>query len=509
MKAERRRMIAAESNTQKSVNRKRPLMKYTWRIIAVWTLILIGLLVYDLSTLSQITKKLVAREARTYIQRDISFRSWVANHGGLYVPITENTTPNPYLSHIPERDIETPSGKNLTLVNPAWALRQLNEKFIETYGVAGHITSLKPIRPENGPDNWERLALELFENGKTEVKEFTNIGDSPFLRLMKPLITEESCLKCHAQQGYVVGDIRGGISVAVPLASYLVEEEQSAVKHIVSFALLWVLGNGIIIKGSRIIRKKSLDREQVYQMLQESHNLMEIRVQERTSELDKINQKLQKEITEHKLTEDEVKRQLSEKEIILKEVHHRIKNNFTSIGSLLSIQVQAISNPEAISALQDAIGRVNSMSVLYKKLLLADDYSVTSLKEYLDNLIDEIISIFPGTTKVTVKKQIDDFQLDPKRLVSIGIIVNELLTNIMKYAFTGIDSSIIKVTLKEDQGNVTLTIQDNGNGLPEGFNIDTQKGFGLMLVKMLIQQLDGNFSIENHEGTRSTVQFRI
>jgi two-component sensor histidine kinase len=155
------------------------------------------------------------------------------------------------------------------------------------------------------------------------------------------------------------------------------------------------------------------------------------------------------------------------------------------------------------------MGRVNSMSVLYDKLLLTDDYSVTSLKEYLDNLIDEIISIFPGTTNVTVKKEIDDFQLDPKRLIPIGIIVNELLTNIMKYAFTGIDSGILKVTIKEDHGNVTLTIQDNGNGLPEGFDIDTQKGFGLMLVNMLSQQLDGNFSIENHEGTRSTVQFRI
>lgn len=347
MKAEGRRMIAAKSNTQKSVTRKRSLMKYTWRIITVWTLIVIGLLVYNLATLSQITKKLAAREARTHIQRDVSFRSWVASHGGLYVPITEHTAPNPYLSNIPERDIETLSGKHLTLMNPAWALRQLNEKFAEDYGVAGHITSLKPLRPENGPDNWERLALELFENGKTEVKEFTDVEGQQFFRLTEPLITQEGCLKCHAQQGYAVGDIRGGISVAVPLASYLVEEEQAAVKHIVSFVLLWILGLGIIIQSSRIIRKKSLDRDHVYQMLQESHNLVESHIKERTSELDKINQKLQKEITEHKLAEDEVKRQLSEKEIILKEVHHRIKNNFTSIGSLLSIQVQAISNPEA------------------------------------------------------------------------------------------------------------------------------------------------------------------
>ncbi len=212
---------------------------------------------------------------------------------------------------------------------------------------------------------------------------------------------------------------------------------------------------------------------------------------------------------QQEIADKKIKQQLLEKEIILKEVHHRIKNNFASIGGLLFLQVQSISNPEAISALQDAIGRINSMQVLYEKLLLTDNYVVTSIKLYLDNLIDEIISIFPENPNVTVEKQIVDFQLEPKRLIPIGIIVNELLTNIMKYAFTGGDSDLIQITLKESQGNVTLVIQDNGNGLPEDFDLDTQKGFGLMLVKMLSEQLTGNFSIENNNGTKSTLEFSI
>ena len=216
-----------------------------------------------------------------------------------------------------------------------------------------------------------------------------------------------------------------------------------------------------------------------------------------------------KDITERKKAEDEILNQLLEKEIILKEVHHRIKNNFASMKSLLSLQSNSTTNPEVQSALQDAIGRVDSMQVLYEKLLLTEDYQVTSVQEYLSNLIYDIINLFSEDIDISVEKQIDDFQLDPKRLVPIGIIVNELLTNIMKYAFPGRDSGLIEVTVKENQGSVTLTIQDNGNGLPKGFDIDTQKGFGLRLVKMLSQQLDGSFTLEDNNGTRSTLEFNI
>ncbi len=214
-------------------------------------------------------------------------------------------------------------------------------------------------------------------------------------------------------------------------------------------------------------------------------------------------------ITEIKKAENEVKHQLAEKEIILKEVHHRIKNNFTSIGSLLSLQIQKTTNPEAISALQDAIGRVRSMQVLYEKLLITEDYHVTSVKEYLNNLIDDILNLFSEAIYITVKKNLDDFQLDPKLLVPVGIIVNEILTNVMKYAFTGRESGLIEITVKEISGNVTLTIQDNGIGLPKEFDLHQQTSFGLMLVRILSEQLGGTFTIQNNNGTLSILKFNI
>jgi PAS domain S-box-containing protein len=214
-------------------------------------------------------------------------------------------------------------------------------------------------------------------------------------------------------------------------------------------------------------------------------------------------------ITEHKLAEDEVKRQLAEKEILLKEVHHRIKNNIASIGGLLSLHMQSITNPEAIAVLQDAIGRVNSMGILYDKLLLSEDYKDISVKNYAESLADVVVALFPGSAKIKLEKRIADFRLDPKRLFPLGIIINELLTNIMKYAFSKRKTGLIKISLTNVDKHVKLVIQDNGNGLPVGFNINESKGFGLMLVKMLSQQLAGSFTIENHKGTRCIVEFDI
>ncbi len=214
-------------------------------------------------------------------------------------------------------------------------------------------------------------------------------------------------------------------------------------------------------------------------------------------------------ITERKQSEEEIQKQLSEKTTLLKEVHHRIKNNIASIEGLLSLQSQAISNPEAVSALQDAISRVGSMRVLYDKLLISDDFKDISVKNYLESLIDSVADLFPDHLKITIDKKIDDFDLSSKNLFPIGIILNELLTNIMKYAFIDRKSGLIHISLSNIQNQVTLTIQDNGNGLPEGFDINKSNGFGLMLVRMLSGQLDGTFTIENHNGTRSILKFKI
>ncbi len=158
-------------------------------------------------------------EARVAWGRDMHSRRWVASMGGLYVKITDEVRPNPYLD-VPKRDVVTTDGDRLTLINPAYMARMMHEMLLKEANCKAHITSLRPIRPENEADAWEIRALKTFKTGEDEYFEETRLDGAPVLRYMRAMVTEKVCLKCHAKQGYKLGDIRGGISVSVPLEKY-------------------------------------------------------------------------------------------------------------------------------------------------------------------------------------------------------------------------------------------------------------------------------------------------
>jgi len=157
---------------------------------------------------------LVAQEgARNMFRMVLLTRNWNASHGGVYVPITPRTPPNPYLED-PQRDVTTTNGLALTKINPAYMTRLIAEMAEMNTGAVFRLTSLHPIRPENAPDAWERHTLELFEKGGKENLSVENGTQGQLLRYMAPLIVTASCLECHAKQGYRVGNVRGGISVS-------------------------------------------------------------------------------------------------------------------------------------------------------------------------------------------------------------------------------------------------------------------------------------------------------
>lgn len=214
-----------------------------------------------------------------------------------------------------------------------------------------------------------------------------------------------------------------------------------------------------------------------------------------------------RDITDRKRAENEIKKLVDEKELLLKEVHHRIKNNMNIIKSLLSIQAATLKDASAIAALEDAGSRVQSMMMLYEKLYQSVSYSAISVKEYLPPLVDEILANFPNSKDVKVEKAIDDFILDIGRLQPLGIIINELLTNIMKYAFIGRDDGLIKISISSEASAITLVLQDNGNGMPESVDFKGSTGFGLQLVEMLTKQLGGSIRIERDKGTRIILVF--
>ncbi|MBI5250982.1 MAG: DUF3365 domain-containing protein, partial [Desulfomonile tiedjei] len=197
---------------------------YSKMALVAWTILIGGLFTWGVTENYQDTQSLASNMARAYLDKDHAFRLWGASHGGVYVLITDKTTPSPFLSHVPERDIETQSGRKLTLMTPAHMLRQLQEDFFAKSGVKGRITSIKHFRPEAAPDDWEQKALREFEKGIPEVSEITAEGAGSYLRLMKPLKSEKGCLKCHAEQGHKEGDVAGGVGISLPLKDILAKQ---------------------------------------------------------------------------------------------------------------------------------------------------------------------------------------------------------------------------------------------------------------------------------------------
>jgi serine phosphatase RsbU (regulator of sigma subunit) len=164
-----------------------------------------------------------------------------------------DASPNPYLADYPERDVTTPSGVRLTMMNPAYMTRQVHELAEKAYGVQGHITSANPIRRENAPDEWEAEALGLLAASEGEISSIEEMGGQEYMRLMRRLITEPSCLSCHSAQGYRVGDVRGGISVATPMAPLQAVAQGYKVSLAFGHGLVCIVGIlGILLGGNRL-----------------------------------------------------------------------------------------------------------------------------------------------------------------------------------------------------------------------------------------------------------------
>jgi PAS domain S-box-containing protein len=216
-----------------------------------------------------------------------------------------------------------------------------------------------------------------------------------------------------------------------------------------------------------------------------------------------------RDITERKQAEDKIKTLLSEKELLLREVHHRIKNHMSVITGLLFLQSGALKDPAAIAALKDSRSRVQSMMVLYDKLYRSADFRQIPVKGYFTSLIDEIAANFPNRQLVTIEKQIDDFILGAETLSPVGMILNELLTNAMKHAFIGREKGVIGISLSIKETHVTLIIQDNGVGVPGSIDIGAPTGFGMQLIGMLTAQLNGTIRFERQNGATFIIEFDV
>lgn len=414
---------------------------------------------------------LTTRTAQALLEKDLLYREWSILHGGVYIPEAHASHPEPTTNtNDAERAIETPSGQRLTLLNPAIVSRQIFQMQNEQMGISGHITSLDPIRAENRPDDWERQALHAFAEGAQEVSGIEKREAGRYFRLMRPLVTVPSCLRCHEEQGRKPGELRGGISVTVPMDQFAPQAEN---RHLASAHLgLWSLGIVGLVLGLR---------------------------------------KLEHHSSERKLAEERTRAALVEKEALLQEIHHRVKNNLQVISSLLQLQSNEIKDHQTLSMFQESQLRIRSMALIHEKLYESETLARIDAADYLRSLGKLLLSTYaPGASRVQLAADLAPAWISIDSAIPLGLIANELLTNVLKFAFPNGRRGSIRLELECLPGDVLrFSVADDGVGLPKGFGIEQSNSLGLRLVGMLTQQLRAEAGFEQVEaGTRFTLRFR-
>jgi len=203
-----------------------------------------------------------------------------------------------------------------------------------------------------------------------------------------------------------------------------------------------------------------------------------------------------------KLQNAQIEQSLKEKEILIKEIHHRVKNNLQIITSMLSLQISKEENKETGSVLHDAKQRINAIALTHQMLYQNSNLSQIPIDEYIENLVRQIESSFPPsdikliTELNSIKKKIN---ID--NAVPLGLLINELLTNAFKHAFPGNEKGIVKITLNENGSNCIIRIKDNGIGLPQDFKTGEKNSMGMDLINILADQIDAKLFIENKNGS--------
>ncbi len=213
---------------------------------------------------------------------------------------------------------------------------------------------------------------------------------------------------------------------------------------------------------------------------------------------------------QRKRAEEALKASLREKEVLLKEIHHRVKNNMQVISSLLSLQSRHLEDPKAIGMFKDSQHRIRSMALVHEKLYQAKDLSRIDFGQYLQNLIVYLVHSYQiDSGRIGLKIDVGGAALDINTAIPCGLIVNELVTNALKHAFPGGRKGEVRVALRKGaSGLLTLTVGDNGVGWPAEADFRKTETLGMQLVTMLVDQLDGSIDLERKAGTAFRISFR-
>jgi two-component sensor histidine kinase len=261
-------------------------------------------------------------------------------------------------------------------------------------------------------------------------------------------------------------------------------------------------------EANEALRTEVLERRKAEEALWHAHDALERRIHERTAELTRANTDLHAEVIQRQHTAAQLTTALHQKDVLFREVHHRVKNNLQIISSLLSLQSRYISDPQTLQTFNDTRNRIRAMALIHGVLDQATDFARVDFARYLQQLTTHLYHAYGVSARaIAIHTQAQDIWLKTDVAVACGLIVHELVSNALKHGFPDGREGAIQVSMEHQHRQYRLTVTDNGIGLPAAFNPQTTQSLGFKLVLALANQLSGHLACESHGGTRVSITF--
>ena len=493
-------------------------------LMIMWTLLIIVLATLFIRYVDWVYTDLLFIQIRAACDRDLLFRSWCTKFGGVYVPVAM-LEPNPWLKH-PKRDVTTDKDLSLTLVNPAWMTRQVNE--MQQGGdrkIVSRLTSSKLINPNNAPDEWETHALGLFES-KTESEAFgifSKKDGHKIVRLARPLKVTQGCLNCHGDQGYEIDDIRGIISIEVDADEmFMVKRQIQKIIYSISFSI-WLIGLITLAFSRQKLKHYSNMNFAAWSTLLTKEET----IRHNRDELESMTNDLRKAI-EASESANRAKSQF------LATMSHEIRTPLSGVIGAADLLLGLTLQPKQLEYARLIKASGESLLFLINDILdfskiEAEKFELDESEFIVHEVVESVLKILSSKATERKLELIATFDISvPGPVVGDAGRLRQILVNLVSNAlkFTNEGGTRIHVALDkllDDQISLKFSITDTGIGIPEErqdrlfksfsqVDASTSRvyggtGLGLAISKKLIELMHGNIYVESKIGQGTTFWF--